>query len=230
MTVFARACELKRILGEGNQPMSYIDQPGMSKNRTTALVGVGIIHVILGWALMNGLATHIKKVIANPMEAFDIEEIAKPDDAPPPPPPPEVQQVYVPPPAFDVFVPAPVQTTTITNAPPPPPPPPPPPKAEPVRTAPKLIVTQRRIADLQSDYYPPTSLRLEEEGTTEVVGMVDASGKVADCEVTKPSGFPRLDEASCKLLKKLRAAPGTVDGQDVAMKAPPIRITWQIAR
>ena len=45
---------------------------------------VVVLHLILGWALMNGLAQRLVEVIKSPLETKIIEEV-KP---PPPPPPP----------------------------------------------------------------------------------------------------------------------------------------------
>lgn len=48
--------------------------------------------------------------------------------------------------------------------------------------------------------YPPDALARKEEGTVGVAVHTDRNGKMIDCEVTKSSGFPSLDRASCAML------------------------------
>ncbi len=66
------------------------------------MVGVGVVivmHIILGWALLNGLARKVVEVVKGPIETKIIEEVK-----PPPPPPPEnlppPPKLPPPPPAF----------------------------------------------------------------------------------------------------------------------------------
>jgi periplasmic protein TonB len=48
--------------------------------------------------------------------------------------------------------------------------------------------------------YPPSSLAEHEQGTVYYRLKIGADGHVKDCRVTKSSGFPNLDRASCRLL------------------------------
>ncbi|OYT87316.1 MAG: energy transducer TonB, partial [Burkholderiales bacterium PBB6] len=64
--------------------MNYSDNPLEKKNKATGLLIVAGLHVVLGWALVNGLARKIVEVVKAPIETKIIEEIK-----PPPPPPPE---------------------------------------------------------------------------------------------------------------------------------------------
>lgn len=50
--------------------------------------------------------------------------------------------------------------------------------------------------------YPKESLRMREEGTVEYRVRVSKKGELEACEVTKSSGFPRLDRATCTMLIK----------------------------
>lgn len=56
-------------------------------------------------------------------------------------------------------------------------------------------------ADL-SEWYPSTSLALEEEGDATISYKVNANNKTLSCDVVKSSGFIRLDQASCGLIRK----------------------------
>src|SRR6266850_7225359 len=78
--------------------MSYA-QPQSSSRRLTALVAVGIFHVLLVYALVHGLARKIVEVVRAPLETKIIEEIKRPPQEQPPPPPPP-PQLSTPPPPF----------------------------------------------------------------------------------------------------------------------------------
>ena len=63
--------------------MDYADT---QRNGSRHAMGFGIVvvlHLILGWALMNGLAQRLVEVIKAPIETKIIEE-AKPPEPPPP--------------------------------------------------------------------------------------------------------------------------------------------------
>ena len=115
---------------------NYNFQPKDPSRSATGLAIVVGLHVILGYALISGLARDLVKVIKKPLEAVVIQEVK----LPPPPPPPKVVKVeqarpntppppaYVPPPDVAPPVSAPViaaSTPTPPVAPPviaPPPP------------------------------------------------------------------------------------------------------------
>ena len=64
--------------------MDYAQQ---QRNPAKHTVGLGIVialHVLLGWAIVSGLARKVVDVIKAPIETKIIEEVQ-----PPPPPPPE---------------------------------------------------------------------------------------------------------------------------------------------
>jgi len=57
-----------------------------SSNRTTVLVAIIAAHVLMGWALVSGLARSVVESIAAPLITDLIDDIQV--DEPPPPPPP----------------------------------------------------------------------------------------------------------------------------------------------
>ena len=69
---------------------NYNFQPKDPSRSATGLVVVVGLHVVLGYALVSGLARDIVKVIKKPLEAAVIQEVTLP---PPPPPPPKVVKV-----------------------------------------------------------------------------------------------------------------------------------------
>ncbi|MEK8048324.1 energy transducer TonB, partial [Ideonella sp. LYT19W] len=58
--------------------MNYSDNPLEKKNKATGLLIVAGLHVVLGWALVNGLARKIVEVVKAPIETKIIEEIKPP--------------------------------------------------------------------------------------------------------------------------------------------------------
>ena len=177
------------------------------------VVGIGVVlvlHLLLGWGLLNGLAQRMVEVIKGPIETKIIEE-TKPPPPPPPetlPPPPKFAPpppAFVPPPEVNVNpppTPAPTITTTqvappptpVTVAPPPAPvapaPPPPPPAAP--RVAARPAIANVQACAPTSDDYPRAARNAETTGTTTVRFNVGADGKLAGSpEVVKSSGPTR---------------------------------------
>jgi protein TonB len=175
----------------------------------TGLIIVVIMHVLLAYALVSGLA---KKVVDKVM----VTE-TKVVDAPPPPPPPPPKDlppppknlppppVYVPPPPVDVPPPPvqnQIQTTTVM------PPPaqekrveataPPAPPAPPAPVARAAIINANDPACKPE--YPPAALRAQASGVSRIRFTVDASGKVTAADVVGSSGPTRenrlLDNAA----------------------------------
>lgn len=214
--------------------MSYMDQPGMSKNRQTALVAVAVLHVILGYAIVSGFAISMVKKIVEPLEAVNVKEEAPPPDEPPPPPPKEIEiPPYVPPPEVTVQTEsAPTITTQSTVARPDPPvvapPAPPAPPAPAPPAGPTSAAVPNRGNVISEDDYPSASRAAEEEGVVRVSYVVGVDGRVNECEITQSSGFKRLDDITCTLIKRrFRFKPALRGGEAVPeRKTVPVR--WQL--
>ncbi|MDD3798808.1 MAG: energy transducer TonB, partial [Novosphingobium sp.] len=67
--------------------MAYADQK-TSGNRVIALVIVALLHVLLGYGLVTGLAFEAVKKVAQRVTTIDIKEEPEPEPELPPPPPP----------------------------------------------------------------------------------------------------------------------------------------------
>lgn len=221
--------------------MSYADQK-MSSGRITAIVVVALLHALLGYALVTGLAYNVVKQVAKDLKTFDvIEEPPPPEEEPPPPetpqqvqpppvvsPPPIVRVNTPPPPVSTVRVaPPPVITTTAPPAPPRPPAPPPPP------APPRVVEPTRPTANLQglitAEDYPAAAQRNEETGTVAVRLTVGTNGRVSNCTVTSSSGSSSLDSTTCRLLRsRARFTPAKDNrGQPIA-DTTSTRITWRL--
>lgn len=189
--------------------MAYADQR-MSGNRITALIIVAILHIIVGYALVTGLAYSAVKKIKERVETFDVEEEKPPEEPPPPPPdqPVPPPPIVAPPPPITFERPAPVLQTVVEPPkvvlPPtvvaPPPAPPPPPAVDKSRGAqPK---GQSGWASRIQENYPSAALRKEIEGTVGVRVTVTPDGRVGSCSVTSSSGSGDLDSAACEGMQR----------------------------
>jgi protein TonB len=184
-------------------------------------IGIVAVHVGFFWALNSGLSHKMVQKVFGPLVTEIIEETRVQEETEPPPPPPKIETPppYVPPPeiAIDLPVEAPPATAitaVTTQRPTTPPPVAAPPKLEPVivkpRSDPRRPLTQPE--------YPPASRRLGEQGTVTLEILVLENGRVGDARVVKSSGFPRLDEAAVREVKRTwRLIPGTENGKPVKM-------------
>ena len=198
--------------------MAYADQQ-MSGNKATTLVVVALLHIVLVYALVTGLAYEAFKKVKEVTAAINIKEEKPPEEPPPPPPKQDTPPppIVAPPPAITFNAPAPVLQTVQTPPPPapvfvtaaPPPPAPPPPKFQPKGAIPK---GQPGNWATTNDY-PSRALREEREGSSGFRVSIGTDGKVTDCQITRPSGSPDLDQATCdNVRRRARFAPAT-DGE-----------------
>jgi len=181
--------------------------------RGLVLVAIIGVHILAIWGFASGLATRAIQALAPPIEAT-VEEQVKKEDEPPPPPPPEMERppVEVPPPEVSIDLPMETTSTAIQDvtdkAPPAP--------APQVRTVAGTPAKMTRPVN-PDDYYPPGSIRREEQGSPVVQACVGPKGQLLrDPVVTDTSGFPDLDGAAVKVAKATRYAPGTDNGSAMA--------------
>jgi TonB family protein len=85
--------------------------------------------------------------------------------------------------------------------------------------APRLRTRSGSLAALIGSCYPAASRRLNEEGRVLAQVLIDANGAAVHWSVAQSSGFPRLDEATACVLRKLEFVAGRRDGQAVAAEA-----------
>jgi protein TonB len=214
--------------------MSYVDQ-GMSKGRVWAIVLVFVLHALLGYAFVTGLAYKYVKSIQEDLKTFDV--IDEPPPPPEEPPPPEQKQVQpppvvTPPPLVRTNVPPPpAPVTTVRVAPPPvitptappaPPAPPPPPRTvEPARARANLA------SYVSNDDYPSAAIRNGEQGTTGFELTVGSNGRVTDCTITSSSGSSTLDAATCRLMRsRARFTPARDNQGNPTTDTVSSRIRW----
>jgi protein TonB len=206
----------------------YVHDRNWGSRRGIAFMAIVVFHIFLIYGLKSGFAAKVMESIAPPIVTEILKE-DKDEDKPPPPPPPKVEipPVEVPPPVVDITIPIETTTTTalsnVTDKPLPPPPKPV--ERSVVKVLPKLN-TRASQPDWE-EYYPPSSKRLGEAGTSIIKVCLDEKAKVTDATVQETSGFPRLDEAAVKIAKVYRYLPGTEDGKPVA-SCFAYRLTWKL--
>jgi protein TonB len=189
-----------------------MDYAAEQRNPSKHLVGiifVVLFHLILGYALVNGLAQKVVDVVRGPIETKIIKEVKPPPPEAPPPPPPKFAPPpppFVPPPEINIAQPAPSPNaiTSVTRTQPVAPPP----AAKQTHVAPVVKASSCREPE-----YPASSARLGEAGRVVLLLLVGTDGRVSDSKVETSSGFPKLDEAARKALSLCKFKPGTVDGQ-----------------
>jgi periplasmic protein TonB len=216
--------------------MAYADKPPMSNSRIASIIIVALLHALLGYAFVTGLAFNVMKKVAADLKTFDVEEPPPPPDEPPPPPPdvpntpppvvsppPIVRTNVMPPPQVTIVnTPQPPPPITV-RAEPPPPPPPPPKRVEPARAKANLGSL------ISNDDYPSSALRAEEEGVTGFRLSVGTNGRVTNCTITSSSGSSALDAATCRLLtSRARFTPAKDSNGNATTDTVGARIVWRI--
>jgi protein TonB len=224
--------------------MSYAQRKEISGNRTVAIVIVALIHALLGYAIVTGLAYNVIKKATEDLKTFDVEEEPPPPeeippppedmpDVPPPPtqPPPIVRTNVAPPPiriqesiAPPVFrPPAPIVT------PPAPPAPPRPPAPPPVRTVPPQSASGNLQGLIRSTDYPQQAISNEEQGTVTVSLSIGTNGRVSGCSVSSSSGSRSLDSTTCRVLtSRARFTPARDNQGNPTSGTHSQRITWRL--
>ena len=218
--------------------MAYADQT-LSRRKIVSIVLVLLLHIVLGYVFITGLAYQVIKKAAQDLKVVDVEDTPPPPEQKPPPPPPETK--FEPPPI--VAPPAIVQTPTIAApplvtapvAPPapvitptaPPAPPPPPPR----------VVSQAAGAKgdpaqwITNEDYPPGAQREGREGTTRISWQINEQGRVENCQVTGSSGSPDLDETACRLIVRRGRYSAAKDAAGNPMRSTQSRaVRWQLPK
>jgi protein TonB len=206
----------------------------------TAIFIVALLHALLGYALITGLAYNVVKKVAADLKTFNVEEEPPPPEEKPPPPPPDQPQtpppVVTPPPIVRTNT-LPPPIVTVNVAPPPqitptaPPAPPAPPAAPPPPPPPRKVEPARAKANLPSLFsdedYPASAVRAGEAGTTGFRLEIGANGRVTGCTVTASSGSSALDSTTCRLLKtRARFTPARDSSGNPTTDTYSSRIRW----
>jgi protein TonB len=212
----------------------------MGSNRTGAIIVVALIHILLGYALVSGLAMSVAKKAVEDLKTFDVEEEPPPPEEEPPPPEktpnvPPPPQVAAPPPLVRTPVQeSPVQATpnpppfvpTPVARPAPPAPPAPPPPVQ--RTEPKSA-TGSLQGLFRPDDYPESAAERGDTGTTRVSLTIGTTGRVTNCQVVSGSGSRALDDATCRVIRsRARFTPAMDSSGNPTTGNYSQSITWRL--
>jgi protein TonB len=191
--------------------MSFV-QPQRNTARQSAGIGVAILfHIVLIWALMNGLAHKVMQVINAPIETKIIEEVK------PPPPPPKVIELppppkfappppaFAPPPEVQVRVPPPAPAVEV-------------PKAAPAPVAVSASVVCSNYSRVMGEAaFPRAATRLGlEEGDALIQFTLGANGDIKDIKAIRAS-HAAFAENSIHLVSAFKC---TGRGTDVSVQVP----------
>lgn len=210
-----------------------MDFAQQQRDPTRHLIGIGavvILHVLVVWALVSGLARKVVEVVKGPIEVKVIEEIIK--KPPPPqevvPPPPKVQAPpppFIPPPEINIAPPpttAPTITAVTKDAPLAPQAPviqkvpetPVAAVAPAIRSAQVACANYREV--MSSIVYPREALQGGTEGDVVIEFTVGANGQIKDAAI-KSSSNRVFNRSAMAVVNQLQCQSG---GQDIRVQAP----------
>src|SRR5579885_645008 len=92
-----------------------MDYAAQQRNPGKHVAGIGfvlLLHILLVYGLVNGLARKVVDVVKGPLETKIIKEVKPPPPDAPPPPPPKLAPPpppFIPPPEVNIAEPAPVK-------------------------------------------------------------------------------------------------------------------------
>ena len=197
--------------------MDYAQQQRSPVKHLTGIAAVVLLHVVVGYALVNGLARKMVEVIKSPMETKIIEDANKPppDDTPPPPPPKLVQlpPAFVPPPEVQIQAPAAPQASITTTRVLAPVKAAPPPVAAPIQVGTACPNSQKVRAEIA---YPAQARRDELEGNVLIEFTVSGDGSIKDIEI-KSSSDRVFNNVSVNAVKQFKC---NAQGRDVRVTVP----------
>lgn len=197
--------------------MSYHVQ----QNTQQRSIGIAIViafHVLLIWALANGLGIRIVNIInSDPVKVTTIK-----DQIVPPPP------IDIPEPTVDqrstVIAPPTIPVISISE---------PPPLITERRGGGDLIIPQTsiskpRLIRATKPDYPTAASRMGEEGITGLKLFVTADGRVAEATVFSSSGSTRLDDAAIKHALRNWAFTPCMEGDKAVACWHQTKLVWRL--
>ncbi len=200
------------------------------RNQSKHLVGITgviVLHIIIVWALVSGLARKVVEVVKGPIEVKVIEEVAKPPPPPPEvlPPPPKVTAPpppFVPPPEIQIANPQPAPTITAVTPDAPPAPTAPviqkPVEAPPQPAVRSAAVVCQNYAEVMrnSVAYPREALLENLEGEVVIEFTVSGNGQIRD-PIIRSSSNRVFNRPSLAAAQKLQCQG---QGQDIRVTLP----------
>lgn len=210
------------------RPREFRQTTHRPARRVGGIAAVLVLHAVLIYALLNGLANRVVEIIQHPVSVRIIEPVKPPPPPPPVPPKPVVKAappksappppVFVPPPEVPVQAP-PQATLTHTATPVVSAPAVPAPSAPTTVKAPSHevgVVCPNSDQVRASLRYPREALENNITGNVLVEFVVDADGRVSDEHVAR-SADPILDRAALAAVRRFSCLS---QGQSVRVQVP----------
>jgi protein TonB len=190
--------------------------------RIGSVIVVGLLHVVIIWALATGLASQLFHKQIEDLKTEVIKDKPPEQNKVPPPPPPEMVKPpppFVPPPDITVNVETPntnaiTQVTTQHEAP------------KPAISSPAAIGRPHTCPNAK--WYPALAMRLNHEGTTLLAFTVNTDGTISNISVAQSSGHDELDQAAMSCAQDWSSyKPALQNGAPVAVpwKA---KVVWRL--
>ncbi len=194
------------------------------------IIGLGIVvllHVLLIYALMNGLGRAVIDVIKPPITTKIVKE------PPPPPPPPTLVSPpppYIPPPDIQIEQPPPPHAIqTVTHAPPPTPNPAPFTAAKPLPPGPPDHSAGVRALNNVKPEFPPDMEEAGRAGTVTMSCDISAEGTTSNCAVVSVQGGQSFARSALDYVHRARFAPAVRNGTPVPEAHHVWNITYALA-
>lgn len=195
--------------------MTFAPAEALSRPRVPALALVILVHVLLAWALISGLAYRVVEQATQQLKTFDVVEPAPPAEEPPAPVEAKAEPTEV------NATPSPVPSPKAIAASAP--------------ASPSTGVAGAAGARLRSGAfhnetdYPSRAKNRGEEGTVRVSYTITAEGRVTGCTVTASSGSPSLDSTTCRILeRRFRYTPARDSAGNPVPQVKTQSVTWDL--
>jgi protein TonB len=207
--------------------LDYVEDR-FSAHRLVGIAFVVLLHIVIIYALVNGLGEQFVQVLHQPLEAKIIQEVKPPPVQPPPPPPQLVQPPppFIPPPLVQIAQPPPPVPVIaqVTHVQPAAPPPRPVPQQPAIRSAAGLDPNQT----CTPPQYPEDAEDMEQTGTTIMQFLIGTGGEVVSSRVAISSGHESLDDAAIRALTQCKFKPAIGSDGKPQEAWTSIRYVWQL--
>ena len=193
--------------------MDYMEQQRSWGRHAPSIALVTILHLIMGYALVTGLARKVVEVMKAPLETKIIEEIKKPPPDTPPPPPPKLAPPpppFIPPPEINIQVPQISQAPTITVVTTTPPPPGPPAVIAPPAPPSAVVRREFRAAYRVDPVFPRQAQRDGISGRVIAHVVVQPNGAVTEVRIISAQPPRVFDREVIRALSQWKFNPEPV--------------------
>jgi periplasmic protein TonB len=186
-------------------------------SRIVSIGFVVLLHILIGYAFITGLAYNVVKTVSEELKTFDVIEPAAPAETPPAEPQESVEPAPVVAPKS--VVPSKVKTNAAMPS-----------SSSPRASTGSMSARWRRGSFDNDRDYPPAALRREEQGTVRVGFTIGTNGRVTSCNVLQSSGSSTLDSTTCRIiLSRFRYEPARDSFGNPVAETRTQPVTWRIS-